>query len=248
MTVKPSCVLTFPVSLTNFVPRFGFLHLDLPVFLETFCKYPYLAPVIITWWMYVKVALKTEFSYNMCIWIIVSIILSSPVSQICGVSLRGISSGQLCAVLCSRWSVDAECSPGGHVGYCGYRPPKAWADWLLPASGRQHPAGSQRGIGLVDGHSAVATAVNCSDKTKTKWLKHCVYWEMFSQDVFGTCGPLNCDHTRNRLHYPAVLPNLWRLMSRTLLCLSISSGSAGKTNWLLPPCCRPIHKSTYTTK
>ncbi|GLD69166.1 membrane-bound transcription factor site-2 protease isoform X1 [Lates japonicus] len=27
------------VSLTNFVPRFGFLHLDLPVFLETFCKY-----------------------------------------------------------------------------------------------------------------------------------------------------------------------------------------------------------------
>uniref|UniRef100_A0A3Q1FNA0 Membrane-bound transcription factor site-2 protease n=1 Tax=Acanthochromis polyacanthus TaxID=80966 RepID=A0A3Q1FNA0_9TELE len=29
-------VLSFPVSLTNFVPRFGFLHLDLPVFLETF--------------------------------------------------------------------------------------------------------------------------------------------------------------------------------------------------------------------
>lgn len=28
------------VSLTNFVPRFGFLHLDLPIFLETFCKYP----------------------------------------------------------------------------------------------------------------------------------------------------------------------------------------------------------------
>lgn len=27
------------VSLTNFVPRFGFLHLDLPVFVETFCKY-----------------------------------------------------------------------------------------------------------------------------------------------------------------------------------------------------------------
>lgn len=27
------------VSLTNFAPRFGFLHLDLPVFLETFCKY-----------------------------------------------------------------------------------------------------------------------------------------------------------------------------------------------------------------
>lgn len=32
------CLLT--VSLTNFVPRFGFLHLDLPIFLETFCKYP----------------------------------------------------------------------------------------------------------------------------------------------------------------------------------------------------------------
>ncbi|KAF3836247.1 hypothetical protein F7725_028805 [Dissostichus mawsoni] len=29
----------FILSLTNFVPRFGFLHLDLPVFLETFCKY-----------------------------------------------------------------------------------------------------------------------------------------------------------------------------------------------------------------
>nr|CBN82180.1 Membrane-bound transcription factor site-2 protease [Dicentrarchus labrax] len=31
--------LQYSVSLTNFVPRFGFLHLDLPVFLETFCKY-----------------------------------------------------------------------------------------------------------------------------------------------------------------------------------------------------------------
>uniref|UniRef100_A0A668A4I8 Membrane-bound transcription factor site-2 protease n=1 Tax=Myripristis murdjan TaxID=586833 RepID=A0A668A4I8_9TELE len=31
--------LQYAVSLTNFVPRFGFLHQDLPVFLETFCKY-----------------------------------------------------------------------------------------------------------------------------------------------------------------------------------------------------------------
>ncbi|KAM9333047.1 LOW QUALITY PROTEIN: membrane-bound transcription factor site-2 protease [Pholidichthys leucotaenia] len=31
--------LQHSVSLTNFLPRFGFLHLDLPVFLETFCKY-----------------------------------------------------------------------------------------------------------------------------------------------------------------------------------------------------------------
>ncbi|XP_062415276.1 membrane-bound transcription factor site-2 protease isoform X1 [Pungitius pungitius] len=31
--------LQYAVSLTNFIPRFGFLHLDLPVFLETFCKY-----------------------------------------------------------------------------------------------------------------------------------------------------------------------------------------------------------------
>uniref|UniRef100_A0A3Q3LTK9 Membrane-bound transcription factor site-2 protease n=1 Tax=Mastacembelus armatus TaxID=205130 RepID=A0A3Q3LTK9_9TELE len=31
--------LQYAVSLTNFVPRFGFLYLDLPVFLETFCKY-----------------------------------------------------------------------------------------------------------------------------------------------------------------------------------------------------------------
>ncbi|XP_077365695.1 membrane-bound transcription factor site-2 protease [Festucalex cinctus] len=31
--------LQHSVSLTNFVPRFSFLHLDLPVFLETFCKY-----------------------------------------------------------------------------------------------------------------------------------------------------------------------------------------------------------------
>ncbi|TWW70711.1 Membrane-bound transcription factor site-2 protease [Takifugu flavidus] len=32
--------LQYAVSLTNFVPRFGFLHLDLPIFLETFFKYP----------------------------------------------------------------------------------------------------------------------------------------------------------------------------------------------------------------
>uniref|UniRef100_H2SIL8 Membrane-bound transcription factor site-2 protease n=1 Tax=Takifugu rubripes TaxID=31033 RepID=H2SIL8_TAKRU len=31
--------LQYAVSLTNFVPRFGFLHLDLPIFLETFFKY-----------------------------------------------------------------------------------------------------------------------------------------------------------------------------------------------------------------
>ncbi|XP_060949655.1 membrane-bound transcription factor site-2 protease [Limanda limanda] len=31
--------LQYAVSLTNFIPRFTFLHLDLPVFLETFCKY-----------------------------------------------------------------------------------------------------------------------------------------------------------------------------------------------------------------
>uniref|UniRef100_A0A671XL38 Membrane-bound transcription factor site-2 protease n=1 Tax=Sparus aurata TaxID=8175 RepID=A0A671XL38_SPAAU len=31
--------LQYSVSLTNFVPRLGFLHLDLPIFLETFCKY-----------------------------------------------------------------------------------------------------------------------------------------------------------------------------------------------------------------
>uniref|UniRef100_A0A1A8EJV4 Membrane-bound transcription factor site-2 protease n=1 Tax=Nothobranchius korthausae TaxID=1143690 RepID=A0A1A8EJV4_9TELE len=31
--------LQHAVSLTNFVPRFGFLHLDLPIFLETFLKY-----------------------------------------------------------------------------------------------------------------------------------------------------------------------------------------------------------------
>lgn len=30
----------FVVSLTNFIPRLGFLHPDLPVMLETFCKYP----------------------------------------------------------------------------------------------------------------------------------------------------------------------------------------------------------------
>ncbi|XP_039646467.1 membrane-bound transcription factor site-2 protease isoform X2 [Perca fluviatilis] len=34
--------LQYAVSLTNFLPRFGFLHLDLPVFLETFCKYPFM--------------------------------------------------------------------------------------------------------------------------------------------------------------------------------------------------------------
>ncbi|XP_074549580.1 membrane-bound transcription factor site-2 protease [Halichoeres trimaculatus] len=31
--------LQYAVSLTNFIPRLGFLNLDLPVFLETFCKY-----------------------------------------------------------------------------------------------------------------------------------------------------------------------------------------------------------------
>ncbi|KAG5268073.1 hypothetical protein AALO_G00207940 [Alosa alosa] len=31
--------LQYSVSLSNFVPRLGFLHLDLPVLLETFCKY-----------------------------------------------------------------------------------------------------------------------------------------------------------------------------------------------------------------
>ncbi|XP_062841539.1 membrane-bound transcription factor site-2 protease [Trichomycterus rosablanca] len=31
--------LQYSVSLTNFVPRLGFLHLDLPVILETLCKY-----------------------------------------------------------------------------------------------------------------------------------------------------------------------------------------------------------------
>ncbi|XP_075903471.1 membrane-bound transcription factor site-2 protease [Nelusetta ayraudi] len=31
--------LQYAVSLTSFVPRFRFLHLDLPIFLETFCKY-----------------------------------------------------------------------------------------------------------------------------------------------------------------------------------------------------------------
>ncbi|XP_062335514.1 membrane-bound transcription factor site-2 protease [Osmerus eperlanus] len=31
--------LQYAVSLTNFVPRFTFMHLDLPVVLETFCKY-----------------------------------------------------------------------------------------------------------------------------------------------------------------------------------------------------------------
>ncbi|XP_036376758.1 membrane-bound transcription factor site-2 protease [Megalops cyprinoides] len=31
--------LQLAVSLTDFVPRFGFLHFDLPVVLETFCKY-----------------------------------------------------------------------------------------------------------------------------------------------------------------------------------------------------------------
>ncbi|KAM4606186.1 membrane-bound transcription factor site-2 protease [Polymixia lowei] len=31
--------LQYAVSMTDFIPRFGFLHLDLPVFLETFCKY-----------------------------------------------------------------------------------------------------------------------------------------------------------------------------------------------------------------
>ncbi|XP_006627811.1 membrane-bound transcription factor site-2 protease isoform X1 [Lepisosteus oculatus] len=31
--------LQYAVSLTNFVPRYGFLHFDLPVVIETFCKY-----------------------------------------------------------------------------------------------------------------------------------------------------------------------------------------------------------------
>lgn len=30
-------------------------------------------------------------------------------------------------------------------------------------------------------------------------------WELFSQGTFDTCGPLNCEHTGNRPHYPAVL-------------------------------------------
>lgn len=46
------------MSLTNFVPRFGFLHLDLPVFLETFCKYPYLSAATVRWNMYEEVALE----------------------------------------------------------------------------------------------------------------------------------------------------------------------------------------------
>ncbi|KPP58803.1 membrane-bound transcription factor site-2 protease-like [Scleropages formosus] len=32
--------LEHSVSLTNFVPRFGFLHLDMPGAIDTFCKYP----------------------------------------------------------------------------------------------------------------------------------------------------------------------------------------------------------------
>lgn len=145
---------------------------------------------------------------NVCVCMNYCLLFLAPLFQICGISLWGISSSKFCAVLCSRRSVDAECSAGGHVGYCGYRPSEAWADWFLPAAGRQRPAGSQRGTGPVDGHSTVAAAVSHSGKTKTKWLKHCADWELFSQDVFGTCGPLNCDHTRNWLHYPAVLPNL----------------------------------------
>ncbi|XP_020386760.1 membrane-bound transcription factor site-2 protease [Rhincodon typus] len=31
--------LQYAVSLTNYMPRFGFLHLDFPVVIETFCKY-----------------------------------------------------------------------------------------------------------------------------------------------------------------------------------------------------------------
>lgn len=38
--LSPSLFCLSSVSLTNFVPRFGFLHLDLPIFLETFFKYP----------------------------------------------------------------------------------------------------------------------------------------------------------------------------------------------------------------
>lgn len=71
-------------------------------------------------------------------------------------------------MLRSRRSVDAERPAGGHAGYCGNGPSKARADWFLPAAGGQRPAGSQRGSGPVDGHSAVATAVSCPGKTKTK--------------------------------------------------------------------------------
>lgn len=88
-------------------------------------------------------------------------------SQICGVPLWRVSCSQLRAVLRSRRSVDAECSAGGHAGYCGDRPSKARADWFLPAACGQRPAGSQRGTGPVDGHSAIATAVSCPGRTKT---------------------------------------------------------------------------------
>ncbi|XP_062907378.1 membrane-bound transcription factor site-2 protease isoform X3 [Mobula hypostoma] len=36
--------LQYAVSLTNYMPRFGFLHLNIPVVIETFCKYPF--PVV----------------------------------------------------------------------------------------------------------------------------------------------------------------------------------------------------------
>lgn len=91
----------------------------------------------------------------------VFVFLSCPSSQIRGVPLWRISSSQLCAVLCSRWSVDAERPAGGHAGQCGNRPSEARADWFLPAPGRQRPAGGQRGAGPVDGHGTVATAVSC---------------------------------------------------------------------------------------
>lgn len=56
--------------------------------------------------------------------------------------------------------MDAQRLAGGHAGYCGNGPLKARADWVLPAAGGQRLAGSQRGTGPVDGHSAVATAVS----------------------------------------------------------------------------------------
>lgn len=91
------------------------------------------------------------------------IVFSPPDSQVCGVSLWCISRGQLGAVLCSRRSVDAECSAGGYAGYRGHRPTKARADWFLPAAGGQRPACSQRGAGPVDGHGAVAAGQKLND-------------------------------------------------------------------------------------
>jgi len=124
--------------------------------------------------------------------IIVCIVLSSPAPQICGVPLRCISGSQLRALLRSGRSVDAERSAGGHAGYCGNRPSEARANWFLPVAGRQRPAGSQRGAGPVDGHSAVAAAVNCQ-KTEVngeKTVPDVWHLEMF--------GPLNCEHAGSR--------------------------------------------------